>query len=66
MNLWKETGPELERIRRVELRSTNTVVAMQRLAGWFESAQFLQRPRGHSGLVEQQALFARWKPASNG
>ena len=55
MRLWAETwrtaGPELDEIRRQEIIATDTCVAVE---PWPE-----QPPRLSSGLVEQQAWFAK-------
>lgn len=56
---WKLAAPELERQRRREVRATDTVQAMQLLDDAFESGVWLSPPRPTSGLVEQQAVFAR-------
>lgn len=56
---WKEAGPELERIRAEEIRATDTVRAMVLLDDAFTSAIWLNSPRHHSGLVEQQEIFSR-------
>lgn len=64
---WKETGPELERIRRREIRATDTPTALSALSSAFAAALFLNpKPRPSSGLVEQQRLFSRWRKNSNG
>ena len=63
---WQKAGPELDRMRREQLRQTDTVEAMQKLAGAFESASFLHQSRATSGLVEQQAWFKKLRPCSNG
>ena len=56
---WRVLGPELERIRREEIRACDTSLAMQALDDAFESA-LLHSPTGRgSGLVEQQAIFSK-------
>jgi hypothetical protein len=63
---WADAGAALEQLRREELRRTNTVEALQRLAGGFESARYLGQARQISGLVEQQAIFAKCRPNLHG
>jgi hypothetical protein len=55
---WERAGPELDRIRRMEVRGTDTVSALEALADAFEWARRLP-PRPSSGLIEQQALFGK-------
>lgn len=54
---WAKAGPELERIRRNEIRATDTMKSVHILAGGFQSATFMHSPRKSSGLVEQQKWF---------
>jgi hypothetical protein len=56
---WKTLGPILERKRREALRRVDTKIALSHLEDAFASAQFLARPAKSSGLVEQQAIFAK-------
>jgi hypothetical protein len=56
---WKTLGPILERKRREALRRIDTKIALQHLEDAFASAQLLARPAKLSGLVEQQAIFAK-------
>lgn len=56
---WKTLGPILERKRREALRGIDTRIALQHLEDAFASAQFLARTASSSGLVEQQAIFAK-------
>ena len=63
---WAEAGAFMEQLRRDELRKTDTAKAMQRLAGAFESARHFGQPRPLSGLVAQQALFAKCRPSLRG
>jgi len=55
---WRRAGPELEEIRRREIESTDTREAIRQLFGSATAFQQLP-PRTTSGLVEQQAWFAR-------
>ena len=63
---WAETGALMDQLRRESLRKTDTVESLQRLAGAFESARHMGRPRLSSGLVIQQALFVKCRPALRG
>jgi hypothetical protein len=56
---WKEIGPVLEEMRAEDIRAADTVQAMEILDDAFESAVWLNPPRPSSGLIEQQAIFAR-------
>ena len=60
---WKITGPELERIKREELRAMTEEEALLRVQRVMNSraANRWIRPdrRTSSGLIEQQRLFAR-------
>lgn len=58
---WKEVDRYMEWERRQRVRQTDTARALQMLDSLFESALWLNRPEPNSGLVEQQALFARAK-----
>ena len=55
---WRRAGKELEEIRRQELRTIDTAVAVRQL---LESPTFHTDlpPRTISGLVEQQAWFSK-------
>ncbi|MCC7518694.1 MAG: hypothetical protein IT578_05870 [Verrucomicrobiae bacterium] len=56
---WRLAGPELERIRREEIETCDTSVAVRALDDAFESARLHSPTGGWSGLVEQQAVFAK-------
>jgi len=58
---WKQAGPELEKIRRAELRKVSTQQAMMNLADVFESCLLHFKPRPSSGLIEQQAWFRHFR-----
>lgn len=55
---WRDAGKALEALRREELRTLDTVAAVEALADAFDLA--VSGPsRPTSGLVDQQRLFAR-------
>ncbi len=56
---WKEAGPELERLRREELRSLNPRHAIALLCGPMDYTIPPRAPRATSGLVEQQRWFMK-------
>jgi hypothetical protein len=56
---WAEAGAALEQERRERVRAVDTAQALARLDALFDSALWLHRPAESSGLVEQQAIFAR-------
>jgi len=58
---WQRAGPELEKMRREDIRRADTKLAMTRLLGLFEAASRLRKPAASSGLVEQQRWFLRLK-----
>ena len=55
---WQRAGQEMEEIRRREIVATNTQEAVQQLFGSEDAFRGLP-PRTSSGLVEQQAWFAK-------
>lgn len=55
---WKRTGPELEAIRREEIRAANNVKVIALLEDAFNHAATLP-PRETSGLVEMQRHLAK-------
>jgi hypothetical protein len=59
---WKRAGPELEAIRRREIRETDNVLALAQMEGLFNHATRSLPPRETSGLVEMQRVFARLRP----
>lgn len=56
---WQEVGPLLEEIRAEEIRAADTVRAMEVLDDMFNHAVKTMPARESSGLIEQQAIFAR-------
>jgi len=55
---WKEAGPWLEEIRRRDIENADTQVAVSMLFSEDDDSPYLPR-RTTSGLVEQQAWFAK-------
>jgi hypothetical protein len=56
---WKAAGPELEAIRRREVREADNLQVLAMLEGAFNHALRTLPPRPSSGLVEMQAWFAK-------
>jgi hypothetical protein len=54
---WRRAGEELERLRRREIESIDTPEAVRQIFG--SDGPALPAPLPKSGLVEQQAWFAR-------
>ena len=54
---WRRAGEELALLRRIELESVDTRVAVRQIFG--ADGPALPAPSSTSGLVEQQAWFAR-------
>lgn len=55
---WRRAGTQLDKIRRCEIQATDTREAIRQLFGSAAAFQDLP-PRTTSGLVEQQAWFAK-------
>jgi hypothetical protein len=56
---WKEAGPELERLRREELRRLDPGQAIALLCGEADYTVPPRAPKPTSGLVEQQRWFMK-------
>lgn len=56
---WERLGPQLEHLRRTELKKISTPQALHNLADAFESCRLHFRPKPTSGLVAQQAWFKK-------
>jgi hypothetical protein len=56
---WEEAGPELEAIRRREVRQADNLKVLASLEGAFEHAIRSLPPRPSSGLVEMQQWLAK-------
>ncbi|TFH15693.1 MAG: hypothetical protein E4H02_07340 [Lentisphaerales bacterium] len=54
---WRKAGPELERLRRADIRQANTKNAVAAFAGMVKAALRILPARPDSGLVEQQRYF---------
>jgi hypothetical protein len=54
---WKRAAPELERMRREELRSLDGYKAISMLMGPADYTVEPRAPKPTSGLIEQQRLF---------
>lgn len=61
VDAWRRAGPELERMRRADIRRADTVRSIPAFDGLFEGAirDFPAKPT--SGLVEQQRWFRQAK-----
>jgi hypothetical protein len=59
VDTWREAGPELERIRREEIRRLDTLETLAILEDAFNHALHSLPPRKSSGLVEMQKYFAK-------
>lgn len=57
---WKRAGPELERIRREELRALDTRANVGGMDALAEIGLRFGTPRESSGLVEMQAWFMKF------
>jgi hypothetical protein len=54
---WRRAGPELERIRRKEIREADTARFVQATAGLLGALKTQLSNRKTSGLVQQQEYF---------
>lgn len=64
VDAWQIASERIEDLRREDLREVKVADHIQTLTGAFEAT--LARPaRSSSGLVEQQAVFARMKNAGS-
>ena len=59
VQVWKEAGPRLDRVRREELRRLDPQRAIALLCGEADYTRPPRAPRPTSGLVEQQRWFMR-------
>ena len=56
---WKDAAPELEAIRRREIREADNLQVLASLEGAFNHAVRTMPPRLSSGMVEMQEWFAK-------
>jgi hypothetical protein len=56
---WQDAAPELEAIRRREVREADNLRVLDLLEPAFNHAARSLPPRESSGMVEMQAVFAR-------
>jgi hypothetical protein len=61
---WKEAGPELEAIRRREIRDADNLAVLGSLESAFNHAARTLPPRASSGMVEMQDWFAKLRRSS--
>jgi len=59
VEIWKLAGPELECIRRKEIRELDTQRTIALLCGTADYTRPPRAPKPTSGLVEQQRLFMK-------
>ena len=59
---WKLAGPELEAIRRREVREADNYEVMEELESLFNHALKTMPPQTSSGMVEMQRWFAKLRP----
>jgi hypothetical protein len=56
---WKEAGPRLDAIRRLEIQKADNLKVLASLEGAFNHALRTMPPRPSSGLVEMQRWLAK-------
>ncbi len=59
---WNQAGPELEAIRRREVREADNLKVLALLERAFNYALRTTPPRPSSGMIEMQKWFARLRP----
>ena len=64
VDAWRSASERLEELRRRDLRNVDVADRIEALNGAFE-ATLARPPRTSSGLVEQQAVFARMRHAGS-
>jgi len=60
--LWKAAAPRLKAIRAAELRCVDVAAFIDSMRDAYAAVQATTPERITSGLVEQQRLFAKWRP----
>jgi len=63
--MWRQAGPELDEVRRREIESADTQEAVRQLCGTGGDSLDLPPAPATSGLVEQQAWFAKMRASLN-
>ena len=58
---WKDAAPELERLRRQELRHLDSYKAIALLCGPADYRVAPRAPKPTSGLIEQQRVFRKMR-----
>jgi len=56
---WRRAEPTLERVRRENIRTTDTASAIAAFSGMALAAAKKHPPKSTSGLVEQQRIFMK-------
>lgn len=56
---WQRAGPDLERIRRREIRELDSFKVIAQLCGPADYTRAPRAPKASSGLVEQQRWFQK-------
>jgi hypothetical protein len=64
VDTWRQAGQELDEVRRREIESTDTQEAVRQLFGTGDDPIDLPPAPATSGLVEQQAWFAKIRAAN--
>lgn len=59
---WKQSGPELERLRWKQVRDEDQTLSVRQLARALNYATKSQPPADTSGLVEMQRYLAKLRP----
>jgi hypothetical protein len=63
---WKKAEPDLEQIRRKEIRTLDTYQTIALLCGPGDYTVPPRAPKPFSGLIEQQRWFMRWHEQRQG
>ena len=61
MQAWKDAAPELDRVRRLELRKLDAFAAIALLCGPADYRVPPRAPKPTSGLIAQQRAFSRMR-----
>jgi hypothetical protein len=63
VDTWRQAGPALDEVRRLEIESADTQEAILQLFGTGDDPIDIPSPPATSGLVDQQAWFAKIRAA---